>query len=119
LSFRPTRALRRDVTRRLLEEMARAARRDGSWFALLDLSFVDPDREHAGRTIAESAGVPYIDCSSAQESDLTVPGDGHPNGKMHARYADCVERALGHEFRRLSETPPPRGRPIGSQPGAQ
>jgi hypothetical protein len=36
-----------------------------------------------------------LDCAFGLTDEFRVPGDGHPNGAMHSRWAECIGDALG------------------------
>ena len=41
-----------------------------------------------------ASGVGVVNCSRPMTLDLVIPGEGHPNGKLNALWADCVSRRL-------------------------
>jgi hypothetical protein len=39
-------------------------------------------------------GIEVVNCTRAVTLDLMIPGEGHPNGKLNALWAECVSRRL-------------------------
>jgi hypothetical protein len=95
----------RQVTEQLLLEMQRLCERHGAVLlvALLDFNHEEA-KAHYTRFLRDH-GVDAVDCTSPVTRDLVVPLDGHPNGRMHTRYADCVSDAL--RTRRWVDGAPP------------
>jgi nucleotide-binding universal stress UspA family protein len=83
-----------EVTRRLVAGMAQTARRAGVPFSLLLLRVGEPKRE-AILPFARKEGIDVMDCDRRDFGrGERVPGDLHPNGKVHAAWAECVADAL-------------------------
>ena len=101
---------RRSVTRSVLRELGDLVRRDGGDLIVVHLSTAASVQEEYGRFLG-SIGVQSLDCSFPLEDDMIVPGDGHPNGLMHTRYADCIDAVLAARFETIdhgwSEEPAP------------
>lgn len=79
----------RAVTERLLLEMQHLAQQHGSRFSVVLLHF-SPSAKAEYVQFLEKHGIDYVDCAFAIDEDMHVRGDAHPNGKMNARYADCI-----------------------------
>ncbi len=91
----------RAVTERLLIEMNRLVNQHGArlWVVLLHLS---PTGKSHYVEFLERHGIDWIDCAFPMSREMKVPGEGHPNGKMHARWAECIAakiRAVGEAGR--------------------
>lgn len=91
LAARKRLARRIEVTEQLLLEMAALARRHGARFAVLGL-WAAPTAHAAG--FAHGGSFDWIDCSVAITPELQVPGEGHPNGILHSRWAACVAQGI-------------------------
>jgi hypothetical protein len=86
---------REEVTARLVEQMQVEAAHAGSPLLVVALHLFDTEREfYLPRFRAR--GIQSIDCHFREMTDAkySVPGEGHPNGLAHARWADCIEPAL-------------------------
>jgi hypothetical protein len=79
----------RAVTERLLLEMQNLAQQHGSRFCVVLLHFSPAAKAHYVEFF-EQHGIDYLDCAFPIDNDMHVRGDAHPNGKMNARYADCI-----------------------------
>ena len=53
----------------------------------------EPVRSHYTRFLGER-GVASIDCVEVLTPELQVRGEGHPNGALHSRWADCITSAV-------------------------
>jgi hypothetical protein len=83
----------RPVTERLIAEMDRLARAHGSEFIAVFL-VSRPEITAHYRSWAEAHRVVLLDCTRALLPDLVVPGEGHPNGRLHTEWAACIGDAL-------------------------
>ncbi len=88
-------AQKQEVTARLLERMQQSAERAGSLLLVATLHLFDAEREFYLPRL-EADRIPVVDCAFPDMTDAryTVPGEGHPNGRMHSRWARCIEPAL-------------------------
>jgi hypothetical protein len=90
----------RAVTERLLVEMKNASSAHGAGFLVVLLKASEEAKAHYIGFLQQH-NIPYVDCAFPLTDDLRVPGDGHPNGLMHTRYADCIAETLfpliGHD----------------------
>lgn len=89
----PRVAQQRAVTQRLLREMQQTAARHGTRFAVVLLHF-SPDAKAQYEQFMTRHGIAYVDCAYPLDATTRVPGDPHPNGVMHARYAQCIAGLL-------------------------
>ena len=77
------------VTERLLLEMKDAARREASELVIVSLV---PNSQYANYMTGH--GIRLLDCGRDLTASLKVPGEGHPNGEMHAFWAQCIADGL-------------------------
>jgi hypothetical protein len=92
-------AQREEVTARLVEAMQREAQRAGATLLVVALHLFEAEREFYLPRFHER-GIRVADCAfpDMAEARFTVPGEGHPNGRMHTRWAQCIEPALRAEL---------------------
>jgi hypothetical protein len=81
------------VTDLLMLEMGDLCRRHGVKFAVVLLYADDAMRDHYSRLLREH-DVDLIDCARPLTAETRVPGDGHPNARLHAEWATCIAAAL-------------------------
>ncbi len=84
---------RRAVTEALLLQMHRACRNYGARFVVVLLQVDEPTKEHYVDVLADR-GVPFIDCALELSDEMTVPNEGHPNGRANDRWAACIRDAV-------------------------
>ncbi|MCU0782905.1 MAG: hypothetical protein MUF81_02430 [Verrucomicrobia bacterium] len=77
------------ATEKVLLEMRQLVERYGGELLVVLLDGTDEQRE-AYRTFLEKNGVACLDCSHPMTADLRVPGEGHPNGRLHSLWAECI-----------------------------
>jgi len=82
-----------EVTRRLVAEMAERSRAAGARFSVVLLSVGARERE-AIVPFARARGIDVIDCDRPLGLSDRVPGELHPNARVHAAWAECVAGAL-------------------------
>ena len=88
---------RRAVTELLMLEMNRvASEHDASFFVVL-LLVSDPARAQY-RGFLQKHNVRLIDCAQPLVKEMTVPGEIHPNGRMHTLWARQIAEALMHSL---------------------
>ncbi|MFH2202746.1 MAG: hypothetical protein ABIJ96_06505 [Elusimicrobiota bacterium] len=84
-----------EVTRKLLAELNRFSRAEGSRLivVLLNLSAEKGERYAA---FFSAAGIDYIDCRvpGMFRPEFKVPGEGHPNERLHGLWAGCLKKGL-------------------------
>jgi hypothetical protein len=113
------------VTERVLLEMDRQAAAHGARLAVALLEFPDPRDQAAVHGFLEARGIPVLDCARRLGRGLRVPGEGHPNARMHGEWGDCIAAALraegdapdplarlGSATRARRRAPRPRGAPL-------
>jgi hypothetical protein len=83
----------RRTTQTMLREMQRLCAARGTRLAVV---FFWIDREGLadyGRFLRAN-GIEVVNCTRPLTLDLVIAGEGHPNGKLNALWADCVSRRL-------------------------
>lgn len=83
---------RHEATWRLVLEMQATARAHGSRFLVAVLGSQPYVAPYLDRLAREE--IPFVDCVQPFSQALIVRGDGHPNGKLHTIWADCIEPVL-------------------------
>jgi len=81
------------VTDLLILEMAERCRQRSVQFAMVLLDADDAARAHYTQLLGEH-DIEVIDCARPLTPDRKVPGDGHPNPRLHAEWAECIATAL-------------------------
>jgi len=84
------------VTRRLLAAMDRVSADHGAELAVVLLDLPSGEEASYGRFLG-ARGIPAIDCVRPLTPELQVPGDGHPNGRLHGIWAECIAEALAEQ----------------------
>jgi hypothetical protein len=85
------------VTAALLARMARVARTSGADFSLFLLGDQATHHDYVGPL--EHGGISVIHCDIQPFPGWVVPGESHPSGAMHTRWADCLDAALADRLR--------------------
>lgn len=100
-------AQKQEVTARLLERMQQTAAGAGSRLLVAALHLFEAERDFYLPRLAAD-GIPVVDCVFPDMTDprFSVPGEGHPNGRMHTRWARCIEPALRQQLA-MRDGPPP------------
>jgi hypothetical protein len=80
----------RPVTKELLLEMGRLVESSGARFTVVLLHFAEPDSKVGYTEFLQSNAIDFVDCTFPLTPRMRVPGEGHPNGKMHSRWANCI-----------------------------
>jgi hypothetical protein len=93
-----TTASPRQLTDRLLVEMADVANRFGVKFSIVILT-LEEHVKRARMAFAQQNHIDVIDCNQRLSPTLTVAGEGHPNALAHQRWADCIATALAQPQR--------------------
>jgi len=93
------RAMAVPVTKLLLSEMAALCRTQGIGFSLVVLHVSERVKEIYVPYALEH-GIDVIDCNIPKFGrDGVVPGDLHPNGKVHRAWGECIAAALAEPSR--------------------
>jgi hypothetical protein len=97
---------RRQVTEKILLEMDEVSRDHGSAFFVVFLAAGDATKKSYMTFLGENV-IRSIDCAYDFSSEYQVEGDGHPNGRMNTRWAQCILAALRPELEgsRLARLP--------------
>jgi len=91
---------KRPVTERLILEIKELCEDQGSEFIMVLLSCYRTDEKiikEYYQKFCLKQGIHCIDCVidyNNMGSDMKVPGDGHPNGKVNTLWADCIAEKL-------------------------
>lgn len=99
---------KREIAFRLLDEMMALCRRNGAALTVVALSAPAPVQTAYASHLARH-GVALVDCDHELTPELRVPDEGHPNGRLHTLWADCIEQALAPELQPAVAPEPPRG----------
>lgn len=83
----------RTVTERLLLEMDDLSKQHGARLSVV-LLYASPQGTAHYVDFLQRHGVDVIDCAFPITRDMTVPGEGHPNGALNTRWADCIAAAI-------------------------
>lgn len=88
----------RQLTDRLITEMATVAQRAGVKFSIVILT-LDEHIRRARLGFAAQNRLDVIDCHQQLSPTLTVQGEGHPNAQAHQHWGACVAAALSQPER--------------------
>lgn len=83
----------RVTTQRLLLQMRDLARRYGAEFVPVFLVINEETRDHYRKFLAQNQ-ITAIDCARPLTEEMTVKGEGHPNGAMNSAWAACIADSL-------------------------
>ena len=83
----------REVTEQLLLEMDTVCRNHGVRLFVAMLDFEVELKRHY-MAFLQRHGVHVIDCVFPLTNNMRVAGEGHPNGRMHARWAACIADSI-------------------------
>ena len=86
-------ARRREATEQLLIDMDDLSDRHGATLVLALLDFSEQARAQY-QDFLNRANIMTADCVYALTPDMRVLGDGHPNGKLHSKWATCIGDVL-------------------------
>ncbi len=84
---------KRQVTKKILLQMQELNAKHGTRFLVVMLE-LDPEDKRHYKKFLESNGIIAIDCTSPLSKELTVKGEGHPNGEMNSKWASCIEDSM-------------------------
>ena len=79
-----------EVLKKIIIEMKNLSRKNGSKFFFINL---DSDRKYFSsyKIFLKKNKIKFADCGFSNISDdYRVKNDGHPNGKLHKIYAECI-----------------------------
>jgi len=94
LMTRGRRATKREVTERLFSSMDELCRARHTRLIVTLLALTDgAKRDYLD--YCRNRNIECIDCSHPLTPEMLVPGDNHPNPKMHEIWAECIARAVG------------------------
>jgi hypothetical protein len=87
----------RAVSEQVLLEMKKVSEAHGARLAVVILR-CDPRDTDRLMAFFEKNGIIGIDCWLAVDSEMQVPGEGHPNGEANSIWADCIDHGLADEL---------------------
>jgi hypothetical protein len=83
----------RRTTQAMLREMQALCAAHGTRLAVLFFWIDREGREDYARFLRGN-GIEIVNCARPVTLDLVIPGEGHPNGKLNALWADCISRRI-------------------------
>jgi hypothetical protein len=89
LRERPHPDQRRKITREILRTMARESHEHGAELHVVLLTATDVMRRRYADMMRED-GIALVDCSRELTPRFRVVGEGHPNGRLHSLWAECM-----------------------------
>lgn len=90
---------RRAVTEALLREMRDVVEKGHSRLLVAWLAHV-PDTEEPYLPFLQREGFAVVDCRTPEFSHAKVAGEGHPDGQVNTRWAECLAPAIRAELAR-------------------
>jgi len=84
---------KREATQQLILQMRELTQSQGVEFVVVFLVVDEEAKAHYQRFLTENH-ITTIDCSRPLSKDMTVSGEGHPNGKMNSLWAACIGDSL-------------------------
>jgi hypothetical protein len=87
---------KRKVTEQLLLDMNTTTSQHGAKFVVVLLELSDEAKLHYKNYLTANM-IEYIDCAFPLTPDMEVAGEGHPNGEMNTRWAECISSNLGND----------------------
>ena len=88
------------VTEQLLLEMKSECEASGTDLVVLFL-FMNPRNRARYSELLRSHDVAFADCARPLLPAFQVPGDGHPNERLNAVWANCIAKVIGPRLERL------------------
>ena len=98
-------AMRPRYKRVIEEEMHREVVAHRAHFTVVLLAKDSPAIAHYRVRLPER-GIDVVDCGGVTSGDQVVPGEGHPNGRMNAIWADCLATKLQELLPETKVVPP-------------
>lgn len=86
----------RQVTEQLLLDMDRLSKQHGARLTVVLLYHSPQGKAHYAEFLSQH-GVEVVDCAFPITRDMTVPGEGHPNGALNTRWASCIASKVESE----------------------
>jgi hypothetical protein len=81
------------TTQAMLREMQALCAAHGVRLAVL-FFWIDRDGHDDYARFLRAQGTGLVNCARPVTLDLVIPGEGHPNGRLNALWADCVSRRI-------------------------
>lgn len=89
---------KRLATEKLLIEMNRLSNLKSAQFLAVLLQ-LGPETLNHYLSFFQKNNIDYINCIYPIPPEMRVPGDMHPNGKIHSLYAECISEALNERLK--------------------
>jgi len=89
------------ITLALVSGMQKLVKRHNADFLVVLLSVNEKAAAVFMKAFSEN-GIRALNCSFPLTRDMIVTGDGHPNGRMNSKWADCIGRYLDNHRGRLA-----------------
>jgi hypothetical protein len=83
----------RRTTQAMLREMQALCAAHGTRLAVL-FFWIDREGREDYAPFLRASGAGVVNCARPVTPDLVIPGEGHPNGRLNALWADCVSRRI-------------------------
>lgn len=96
---------RRIVTRKVLLQMKRVSDEFGAAFVVVLLHVKGRAKNYYMNFFNEN-NIQFIDCVYNMSNKMRVPGEGHPNGKMNTRWAECISASLDERIGMIKMSKP-------------
>lgn len=81
------------VTEKVLLEMKKITNQHGTTFVMV-LLYADTEAKSHYMSFCRANNIPCVDCIYPITSEMQVPGEGHPNGKMNSLWAERIANEL-------------------------
>ena len=94
---------RRIVTEAILLQMDKLSKDYGATFFVVLLNFSYNTKSHY-MSFLQQNHIQFIDCDYPLTEDMTVPGEGHPNGEMHALWAQRMSSVLDDQLKKINSS---------------
>lgn len=94
LSTRKRATRKREATKKLLSVMRDLCGKNDARFGVVLLG-VHPRAREEYTDFLHRNGITVIDCVHPLTPEMSVPGEGHPNARLNALWADCIGEAIG------------------------
>jgi hypothetical protein len=83
-----------EVGATLIREMKALAEKRGARFAVVDLLYPGAWESREVLRLLRPYGIDWFECARNETEQDSIPVLGHPNGRMNAAWADCIQREL-------------------------
>lgn len=84
---------RRETTQKIIQEMNDFCRKHNARF-VLSVLVSSPDTKQQYEEFAKKLNIDFIDATKSIPPEMTVPDDGHPNGKWNTEWAEKMKNKI-------------------------